>query len=83
MKTKTHSTVTRSKAATHSMVNRSRTATQKPKVLFAAKKIAVPRTGKEALKDSGWYAAIKSEFDALVSSKTWTFVPPPGRKIID
>jgi hypothetical protein len=46
-----------------------------------------PVSYKQALRSplSGeWEAAIKSEYDSLVSRKTWTLVPcPAGRKLVD
>jgi hypothetical protein len=49
--------------------------------------IQEPVPYKQALRSpqSGeWEAAIKSEYDSLVSWKTWTLVPcPAGRKLVD
>jgi hypothetical protein len=46
-----------------------------------------PVSYKQALRSpqsEEWEAAIKSEYDSLVSRKTWTFVPcPAGRKLVD
>jgi histone deacetylase 1/2 len=43
-----------------------------------------PRNLPAALSDPNWRSAMQDEYDALMSNKTWTLVPPgPHRNIID
>jgi len=41
-----------------------------------------PKSAKHALQDPNWQSAMQAEFDALVSNKTCTLVPLPGRQAI-
>ncbi|KAL5768001.1 hypothetical protein ACOSP7_014581 [Xanthoceras sorbifolium] len=34
-----------------------------------------PKNVKEAITNANWFAAMKLEFDALISNKTWSLVP--------
>jgi histone deacetylase 1/2 len=43
-----------------------------------------PRNLSAALSDPNWRSAMQDEYDALMSNKTWTLVPPrPHSNIID
>jgi hypothetical protein len=72
---------------THPMVTRARAGISKPnpKYAFVTTEtiLSIPRSIRTAVKDPHWYAAMKSEFDALQANHTWTLVSrPPGARII-
>ena len=69
------------------MITRARDSIHKPNPKYAMTVFTavspIPRSVRSAVKDPHWYAAMKLEFDALQSNKTWTLVPrPPGARVI-
>lgn len=61
----------------HSMYTRSKAGIYKPKLFIAILKppIPEPNTISQALVVTEWKQAMQSEFDALISNKTWKLVP--------
>ena len=39
----------------------------------------LPRSVRDALRDPNWVSAMREEFTALVSNRTWELVPHPPR----
>lgn len=63
----------------HLMVTRAKDGIFKPKVYITH---TVPKSIKHAMSDENWAAAMKSEYQALLSNNTWTLVSLPPNKSI-
>ena len=69
------------------MITRARAGIHKPNPKYTMAASAtislIPQSVRSVVKDPNWYAAMKSEFDALQANKTWTLVPrPPDARVI-
>jgi len=66
---------------THPMQTRSKSGIHNPTLhpsLFLAH--SEPKTVKQALENSDWFAAMQEEYDALLKNRTWDLVPLPSNR---
>jgi len=70
---------------THPMVTRAKVGVHKPKMYHVAVTSLplIPTSLKEAIASPVWLQAMREEYDALLSNKTWTLTPlPPGAPLV-
>lgn len=65
------------------MITRSKAGIFKPKLYNVTLVHKEPESVKEAMENPKWFAAMKDEYNALMSNKTWSLVPRlAGQKIV-